>query len=189
MAILRSEDVEFEGVLNAAKLMAVSARTAPKARGMDAISTLILTGDEKDRIADEMEKIYEERKSYIFKRDAENLRKSPVVLLIGVRGREPKGLDCGACGFSCDELRRMEKKLRFTFPGPNCIKYVLDLGIAIGSAVKTASLLNVDNRVMYTIGAAAKRLNLMDADIIIGIPLSATGKSIYFDRPRPAKAG
>ena len=60
--------------------------------------------------------------------------------------------------------------------------YVLDLGIAIGSAVKTASMLNIDNRIMYSIGATAMKMKLMDADMIIGIPLSATGKNIFFDR-------
>jgi uncharacterized ferredoxin-like protein len=60
----------------------------------------------------------------------------------------------------------------------------LDLGIAVGSAVKTASILNVDNRIFYRIGAAAKRLNYMpEASIIMGIPLSAKGKNPYFDRP------
>ena len=58
----------------------------------------------------------------------------------------------------------------------------MDLGIALGSAVKTASEMNIDNRLMYTLGAAAKELELLDADVIIDIPLSATGKNIYFDR-------
>ena len=35
---------------------------------------------------------------------------------------------------------------------------------------------------MYTIGVAAKRLNLLPGQIIIGIPLSVKGKNIYFDR-------
>jgi uncharacterized ferredoxin-like protein len=35
---------------------------------------------------------------------------------------------------------------------------------------------------MYTIGAAAQSLGLLEADIIIGIPLSVSGKSPYFDR-------
>ena len=69
------------------------------------------------------------------------------------------------------------------FVGPNCIFKLLDLGIALGSAVKTASILNIDNRIMYRIGVAAKRLNMLpEASIIMGIPLSAKGKSIYFDR-------
>jgi uncharacterized ferredoxin-like protein len=59
---------------------------------------------------------------------------------------------------------------------------LLDLGIAIGSAVKTASLHNVDNRIMYRIGRIAKELKIMEANVVIGIPLAVTGKSIYFDR-------
>jgi len=58
----------------------------------------------------------------------------------------------------------------------------MDLGIALGSAVKMASELNVDNRIMYTVGAAAKDLQIMDADGMVGIPLSMTGKNIFFDR-------
>ena len=46
-----------------------------------------------------------------------------------------------------------------------------------------AQELNIDNRMMYTIGAAARKLRLLDSDLIIGIPLSATGKNPYFDRP------
>jgi uncharacterized ferredoxin-like protein len=48
--------------------------------------------------------------------------------------------------------------------------------------VKTAGLLNADNRIMYRIGPVARELGLIDADNVMGIPLSATGKSIYFDR-------
>ncbi|MEM1989008.1 MAG: ferredoxin domain-containing protein, partial [Candidatus Bathyarchaeia archaeon] len=70
--------------------------------------------------------------------------------------------------------------------GPTCIFKALDLGIALGSAVKIASILNVDNRIMYHVGAAAMRMNLMpEATIILGIPLSSRGKNIYFDRRWP----
>jgi uncharacterized ferredoxin-like protein len=49
--------------------------------------------------------------------------------------------------------------------------------------VKTASMLNVDNRVMYRVGTAALKLNLLpEATVVMGIPVSAKGKSIYFDR-------
>jgi uncharacterized ferredoxin-like protein len=68
------------------------------------------------------------------------------------------------------------------FRGPQCAYRLLDMGIALGSAVKTASLLNVDNRIMYRTGAVAREMGLIDADVVVGIPLSATGKSIYFDR-------
>jgi uncharacterized ferredoxin-like protein len=48
--------------------------------------------------------------------------------------------------------------------------------------VKTAGLLNVDNRIMYRVGAVAREMGHIDADFVMGIPLSAMGKSIYFDR-------
>ncbi|ACB08176.1 Uncharacterized ferredoxin domain-containin protein-like protein [Candidatus Korarchaeum cryptofilum OPF8] len=50
--------------------------------------------------------------------------------------------------------------------------------------VKTASLLNVDNRIMFTVGRAAMKMKLLDADIVLGIPLNASPKNIYFDRTR-----
>lgn len=66
--------------------------------------------------------------------------------------------------------------------GPICIVQAINLGIALGSAAKLASELNVDNRIMYTIGEGAKKLRLLDCDIVFGIPLSVAGKNIYFDR-------
>jgi len=181
---LSSEEAEKEGVLKAAELMLVSARTAPKSGGVDDILTLIVYGREKDALADEMEKIAKERNINGFTRDAKNTRDSDVVVLIGVRGTKSFGLNCGACGYStCEEFEKTEKILRQDFEGPTCLLKALDLGIALGSAAKTASILNVDNRIMYRIGVAAKRLGLMpEASIIMGIPLSAKGKSIYFDR-------
>ncbi|MBE0557121.1 MAG: ferredoxin domain-containing protein, partial [Proteobacteria bacterium] len=53
------------------------------------------------------------------------------------------------------------------------------------SAVKIASILNADNRIYYRIGAAVRRLRyLPEASVIMGIPLSATGKNPHFDRER-----
>ena len=74
-------------------------------------------------------------------------------------------------------------KKRTFFTGPNCAVRMADLGIALGSAVKTASLHNVDNRVMYSAGVTALALGLLeDCTVAYGIPLSASGKSIFFDR-------
>jgi uncharacterized ferredoxin-like protein len=185
MPILDSKTSEVEGLLHAARLMLISARTAPKSGGADDILTSIVLGAEKDELADEMDKIAEERKISGFKRDAENLRNSEATILIGVFGDKSFKLNCGACGYeTCGEFDETEKKEGLDFIGPNCIFKLLDLGIAVGSAAKTASILNVDNRIMYRIGAAARRLNLMkEASVVIGIPISAKGKSIYFDRP------
>ena len=184
MPILDSKSIESEGLLDAARLMLLSARTAPKSGGIDDVLTLVVLGKEKDALAEEMDKIGEERKISGFKRDAENLRNSEATVLIGVRGDRSFSLNCGACGYeTCGEFDQAEKKEGLDFMGPNCIFKSLDLGIALGSAAKTASILNVDSRIMYRIGTAAKRLKFMtEASVIMGIPISAKGKSIYFDR-------
>ncbi len=186
MPVIRGGESERDAILEVARLMLVSARTAPKSGGVDDISTAIVYGAEKESLVAEMKRIGEERNIKGFRRDAINVRDSEVVVLIGVGGTKSFGLSCGACGYpNCEEFRKAEKKLGPDFKGPTCLFKALDLGIALGSAVKTASILNVDNRVMYRIGTAAKRLHLMpEATITMGIPLSAKGKSIFFDRPK-----
>ena len=188
MARFKQGQAEKDAVSMAAALMAVSSRTAPKARGVDSTENLILDGDDLEQLAAAMERKSQEKPPYLsspFIRDANNVRNSSCVLLIGVTGNPKKieePLDCGACGYeSCERLSKARKRTR-DFSGPICIFQAMDLGIALGSAAKLASELSVDNRLMYTIGVAAKELRLLDSDVIIGIPLSATGKSPYFDR-------
>jgi uncharacterized ferredoxin-like protein len=175
---------EREGVMEAAKLMLVSARTAPKTAGIDDTESVIVTGEEKERIAEEMERMAREKGIRGFIRDANNVRDSEAVVIIGIRGTRSSALDCGGCGYeNCKAFDEAEKKSGNDFLGPTCVFKALDLGIALGSAVKTASMLNVDNRIMYRIGAAVARLGIMEkSTIVIGIPLSATGKNPYFDR-------
>jgi uncharacterized ferredoxin-like protein len=184
MPILDGREQEREGVLETARLMVVSARTAPKSGGVDDIFTAVVVGQEIEALAADMEKIGAERKIEAWSQLAKGVRGSDVIVLIGVKGTKRYVTNCGACGYgSCDEFEKAEKRLRQDFEGPTCIFKALDLGVAVCSAVKMASLLNVDNRIYYRIGAAAKRLNYMpEASIIMGIPLSAKGKSPYFDR-------
>lgn len=184
--IIESRKGEQDAVLQAAKLMLVAARTAPKTAGIDDILAMIAYGKEKDTIADRMDEIGEKRKIERFKRDAKNVRDSEAVILIGVRGSKSIGLDCGACGHrSCEEFEDAAKKFGEDFSGPTCLFKALDLGIALGSAAKTAGLLSIDNRVMYRIGTAALKLGLLaEATVMMGIPVSAKGKSIYFDRAK-----
>ncbi len=162
-----------------AELMAISARTAPKSAGKDFIVTEIIEGDELQRLAEKMYEFGERTGKKNFDRDAANVRDSAAVVLIGLKDARPVGLNCGACGFErCLRPNTHEGE----FKGPQCAYRLLDMGIALGSAVKTASLLNVDNRIMYRAGVVAREMGLIDADYVMGIPLSATGKSIYFDR-------
>ena len=187
MAKISAKDAQQQAVRAAASLMAAAARTAPKTRGLDSTETLILDGEDLEILAKAMEaKVTEQGKGPAFIRDAKNVRAASAVLLIGVTG-EPKNpkvpLDCGACGYpGCAEFIEAAKSEGEDFRGPLCIYQVMDLGIALGSAAKTAGLLNIDNRIMYSLGAAARKLKLLNADVIIGFPLSVSGKSPYFDR-------
>jgi len=172
MPIITGEESEREVVVEASKLMLISCRTAPKTAGKDDVLTALLTGKDKESLADDMDKVADERKIEGFKRDAGNVRNSAAVLLVGVRGVKSIGLNCGSCGYTkCEEFNEAEKKFGRDFTGPLCSFKLLDLGIALGSAAKTAGILNVDSRIMYRVGVSAMRMKfLSDADIVMGIP-------------------
>lgn len=165
--------IEKEGLKYVAYLMCIAARTAPKARGIDNILTEIIENKEKEKLAKEMEKISLKIKDKNFIRDANNVRNSGAVVLIGTK-LNPIGLNCGLCKGNCEEAKQRKRVCAFNLN---------DLGIALGSAVSIAADLRCDNRIMYRVGIAAKLLNLIkDAEIIMGIPLSVSGKNIFFDR-------
>ena len=185
MPVKDSSQSEVEGLLDIARMMMVSARTAPKSGGKDDIETLMVYGEERDKIAEEMEKIANERNLKGFVRDAKDVKDSAVVVLVGVEGTKSYGLNCGGCGFdTCAEFEKTAKRRRLDFAGPNCTMKLLDMGIALGSAVRTAMNHCADNRIMYRIGTAAMRLGMTKkSSVVMGIPISSMGKSIYFDRP------
>lgn len=169
----------MEAVRMVADLMALSARTAPKAVGQDFVIVEILEGEAKNRLGNGMIEYGRKTGKTNFDRDGKNVSDSDVVVLIGLKDAETAGLNCGACGEEvCLQINTFEGE----FMGPQCAVRLLDMGIAIGSAVKMAGSMNVDNRVMYRAGVVARELGMIDADFVMGIPLSASGKSIYFDR-------
>jgi uncharacterized ferredoxin-like protein len=172
----------MKGLKTVAELMAIAARTAPKSRGEDFIEIKIIEGEDIKRLAEGMMKFSEQRKKPTIGRDGNNVKASEIIVLIGLKDDKPVNLNCGVCGYnSCSELENVTKT-DGEFRGPHCAFRLLDLGIALGSAVKTAGILNTDSRVMYSIGTVARHIGLCEWDYVIGIPLSATGKSIYFDR-------
>jgi len=169
-----------EVLRNAAELMALSARTAPKSAGQDYVVIKIISGAQISQLAEAMVQYGVEKNKRNFDRDGKNVKSSPIILLIGLKDSQTLGLNCGACGFdSCSDCKTHQGT---EFDGPQCALRILDMGIAIGSAVKMAGILGVDNRIMYRIGVVAKKMGLIEASFVMGIPLSATGKNIYFDR-------
>ncbi len=162
-------DVMENALKTVSELMLLSAKTAPKAVGNDLLEYKVASEKEKKRIADGMES----RESSGWKRDAQNIRDASKLVLIGVK-------ELGK-----DELLRGEVDVSTMDPdlkGKVSPMRLIDLGIALGSAAKTASLHNADNRVMWRAGVIASKLKILDAPLVVAIPIAGTGKSIFFDR-------
>ena len=66
--------------------------------------------------------------------------------------------------------------------GPTCNLRDIDLGIAVGSAAKTAAIHSIDCRCQTRIAVAARKLEVIRADIAVGLSLSLTHKAVGFDR-------
>jgi len=172
----------MKGIDLVAELMAISAITAPKSKGENFVQVNIIRGEDLKKIAKAMVPFGERFNKKGFEREAKQMEDCEAVVLIGLKDAPPTGLNCGACGWQdCETMASCESK-EVEFKGPICALRLLDMGIALGSSVKTASMLNVDNRIMYRIGAVARYIELVDWDFVMGIPLSVAGKNIFFDR-------
>ena len=173
--VLNERELRNEHVIECAKQMMTAARTAPKAKGVDIIEVMLVTGDDIIALSDALHKMGEEMGRGGLMRDADNLHSAEAVVLIGSR-EEAMCLNCGYCGFpTCSERTQ----------GVPCAMNTIDVGIAVGSACATAADLRLDTRVMYSVGYAALKLDWMPGcNYIIGIPVSASSKNPFFDRKR-----
>jgi uncharacterized ferredoxin-like protein len=166
--------------------MAAAARTAPKAMGIDSLIIFALDGDEKQEIAEIMKDIAtgQDQNSLKWGRDASNVEVADAIFVVGLKNRaESAGLNCQACGHESCAAFDKAPKTDEVFLGPICALKLTDLGIAIGSVVKTAGILNVDNRIMYRVGVALMKSRWGEKfSIAYGIPLKISGKSPFFDR-------
>lgn len=168
-------EAEVLAIKQVAHLMVAAARTAPKTRGIDNLEMIILEGEDKDRLIPKMIEIAKRYNRPSCERDAHNIKEIHLCVIIGTKIR-PLGLNCGFCGFrDCKELESKKGV---------CAYNSMDLGIALGSAANIASQFHIDNRLMYSIGKAALELGFFSNEVkqAVGIPLSVTGKNIFFDR-------
>lgn len=173
-----SNALEERAVLQTTAGMCAAARTAPKAHGKDTLHTLVLTGEEKEKLAQKMEEIgtreMGEKMSTWYGRDAENVRRAQAVVLIGADQKQRGVPHCGFCGFAdCSGCKSA---------GASCGFAYVDLGIAVSSAVSAAALDKADCRVMYSVGKAAAEMGFAADCLWLGIPVSVSGKNIFFDR-------
>ena len=183
-------------VRQVAKLMAAAAITAPKSGGQLFlqgkhlfIETVIVDDhDTLTRLASWMRARGKERRETIWFRDADVAEAIDAVLFVGLADWYPPNYDCGACGYAtCAEFLHATNTLRadsaeLEFIGPHCNLRDIDLGIAVGSAAKTAAIHSIDCRCQTRVAVAARKLGIITADIAIGLSLSLTHKAVGFDR-------
>lgn len=179
--IYHSDAMENQAVLNAAANICAAARTAPKGKGIDYLETMVLTDEDKDRLADAMERMGQEQGVGFFLRDAGNIRAANAVVLLGMRENKRNLHDiCDYCHFkNCADCASHNGLCAFD---------AIDMGIALGSAVATAADSRVDSRILFSAGRAALEMGLMGSEVtlIFAVPISVSGKSPFFDR-KPQK--
>ena len=189
-----------EALHQVANLCAVAAMTAPKSGGLlflkgakPFIETVIIEDKATlKKLADWLREQGEKHKEPIWFRDADTAEKLDLVLFIGLADWYPPQYDCGACGYAtCAEFLKARPNHQsaasadWQFDGPICQLRCVDLGIAVGSAAKTASLHNIDTRCQTRIAAAARHLHVIKADLAVALSMSVTHKNIFFDKKMP----
>src|SRR5262245_56429094 len=193
------DDLRADTVRQVAKLMAAAAITAPKSGGQmflagkhNFIETVIVDDSETlTRLSEWMRARGKERREAIWFRDADVADAIDAVLFVGLADWYPPNYDCGACGYAtCAEFLHATKPLRddsteLEFAGPTCNLRDIDLGIAVGSAAKTAAIHSIDCRCQTRIAVAARKNGIIHADVAVGLSLSMTHKAIGFDRRMP----
>jgi uncharacterized ferredoxin-like protein len=172
-----SAELEQQAALQVAALMTAAARTAPKTRGIDNIKIVAIDdAATRDKLIATMKQMAQAGNRPTLERDANNIAHSPAIVIIGVESN-PARLKCDWCGFGeCDQLEKADGV---------CSLNSIDLGIAASSAASVAADARVDTRMMFSIGCAALALDLFGNKKVkqaLGIPLSVTGKSPFFDR-------
>ena len=190
------DDFRADTVRQVAKLMAAAAITAPKSGGQLFlqgkhlfIETVIVDDASTLRLlAGWMRARGKERREAIWFRDADVAEAVDAVLFVGLADWYPPNYDCGACGYAtCAEFLHATRPLRddsgdLEFAGPTCNLRDIDLGIAVGSAAKTAAIHSIDCRCQTRIAVAARKLGVINADIAVALSLSLTHKAVGFDR-------
>jgi len=151
---LQGDAIRIAAVRQVATLMAAAAITAPKSGGQlflagrpNFLETVIVEDlTTRRELAGWLRARGKERRETIWFRDAEVAEAVDAILFIGMAPHwYPPNYDCGACGYAtCAEFLNATKTLRkdsaaLEFTGPTCNLRDIDLGIAVGSAAKTAA--------------------------------------------------
>lgn len=152
-----------------------TAISAPKAGGKDDV--LVASVSDKNQIQQILKKMIEISKRTEFgfyKRDALTCQSIEHIIFVGAKIYY-HNYNCGFCGFdTCDKCKQN---------GAYCALTITDCGIALGSLVKLASILGIDNRIMLSLGKAAIEIGIVkNVFSAYGVPLYVGPKNIFFDR-------
>jgi uncharacterized ferredoxin-like protein len=193
------KEILMDGLRQVARLCAVAAITAPKSGGQlflkgsqPFMETVVLEDPAAlHQLAEWMRARGRRLNAPLWIRDADTAEKLDLVLFVGLAKWYPPLYDCGACGYAtCKEFLqvaptygRSAASEDWEFAGPICQLRAVDLGIAVGSAAKVASLNNVDARCQTRLAAAARHTAIIQADLAVALSMSVTHKNIFFDRP------
>ena len=192
-----------ETVIDAARLMANAAITAPSQGGVQMAECHIVYGAEDlDKVAKKMEEIARERPDdnkwkRMFKYEAAMVRDSDAILFIGCNSAfQPFDTGCGYCSGSGGCQFVYERRgarygvLDLTEPvnpdrlvdGPMCTMNVAGMGWALGSAMIMANRLFIDARPLMSVGVAGQKLGYCPkSPIVVGVPVAGKAKSPFVD--------
>ncbi len=197
---MEPSEIFRDALRQVANLCAVAAMTAPKSGGqlfLKGAKPFMETVIVEDRptlvqLAEWLREQGRKHKEAIWFRDADTAEKLDLVLFIGLADWYPPQYDCGACGYAtCAEFLNARPAHQtpaapdWQFAGPVCQLRAVDLGIAVGSAAKTASPKNIDARCQTGIAAAARHLKITRADLAVALSMSVSHKNIFFDKKMP----
>ena len=192
------EELRAGTVRQVAQLMAAAAITAPKSGGQlflagkPSFMETVIADDPVTRkdLAAWMRARGTERRERIWFRDAdaEKPRRHPV-------HRAPARLVPAQLRLRRLRVRRLRRippphqnpaqpVRRTRIHRPRVLRDI-DLGIAVGSAAKTAAIHSIDCRCQTRAAVAARKLDLIQADHAVALSLSMTHKAVGFDRPMP----
>ena len=108
--IQNEREIRHEHVLEAVRQMMTAARTAPKGKGIDIIEIAMVTGEDIQRLSDEMLKLAAETGFKFILRDADNILSAEAIVILGTR-QQVQGLNGRST--LCDQLGRFGNRHRF----------------------------------------------------------------------------
>jgi uncharacterized ferredoxin-like protein len=94
--ITKGSEMERAAVEQVEALMCAAARTAPKGKGIDNLSTIVVTGGDIKKISAKMCRVGQELGDKYWDRDATNVDVSPVLVILG---QWPVPFNIPACSF------------------------------------------------------------------------------------------